>query len=148
MKAIFFGAMEGKYPELVEIPEKEDGVLDYAWIEEKIGHCCDCLDHTLRLVGGKPYRFLVDDLGARNAEMTAYGGQDCMLWGNMFIFRPEDKHGNLVEPTEDDVEHLMLHVAPFFQRMMMYELAYPKSSWDFAALAMMLAAGGAKNEKE
>lgn len=147
MKAIFFEAMAGKLPELVDVPEKE-GRLDYAWIEEKIGHGCDCLDHTLRLVGGKPYRFLVDDLGAYNAEMTAYGGQNCMLWGNMFIFRPEDKHGNLVEPTEDDVEHLTLHVAPFFQRMMMYELAHPKSSWDFEALAMMLAAGGAKNEKE
>lgn len=148
MKAIFFGAMEGRWPELVDIPEREDGSLDYAWIEEMIGHGCDCLDHTLRLVGGKPYRFLVDDLGARNAELTAYGNEHCVLWGNMFIFRPEDKHGNLVEPTEADVAHLTLHVAPFFQRMMMYELAHPKSSWDFAALAMMAAAGGANNEEK
>ena len=148
MKAIFFAAMEGKYPELVEIPEKEDGVLDYAWMKEKIGYGCDCLDHTLRLVDGRPYRFIVDDLGARNAQLTAYGNEHCVLWGNMFIFRPEDKHGDLVEPTEEDVEYLMLHVGPFFNKKMLFNLAHPKSDWNFEALALMAVAGGYGNEEK
>ncbi len=39
MKAIFFDAMAGKLPELVDVPEI-DGRLDFAWMEKKIGYGC------------------------------------------------------------------------------------------------------------
>ena len=110
MKAIFFEGMAGNLPELIDVPEK-DGTLDFAWMEKKIGYGCDCLDHTLRCIGDRTYRFWVDDSGVKNAKrITAYGNPSCWLVGNMFIFRKEDKKGNLVEPTQDDAEFLKQHV--------------------------------------
>ena len=136
MKAIFFEAMAGKLPELVEVPEKE-GRLDYAWMEEKIGYGCDCLDSTLRCIGEKTYRIWVDDSGVKRARLTAYGSETCWLFGNMFIFGKEDLHGELTEVTEHDLEHIKARVRPWFDIVMLFDLSHPKTAWDFEALALM-----------
>lgn len=134
MKAIFFAAMEAKMPELVDVPEREDGGFDYAWIEEKIGHGCRCLDTTLRLVDGKEYRFLVDDEGAFNARPTAYGGDDSVLFGNLFIFRV-DLRGELVEPTEQDLQHIKQYIRPWFNILMLWNLSFPNyAKWNFRGM--------------
>lgn len=147
MKAIFFGAMEGQMPELIDIPER-DGRLDFAWMKEKIGHGCDMLDSTLRCVGVRTYRFWVDDLGIDNAKrITAYGDADCWLLGNMFIFRKEDKQGNLVEPTQDDVEFLKQHIGQFFESKILFDLSHPKSSWTVEELARKLLGGDGDEKK-
>ena len=147
MKAIFFEAMAGKEPELVDIPEK-DGILDYGWMENKIGYGCNMLDSTLRCVGERTYRFWVDDLGIDNAKrITAYGSEYCWLFGNMFIFRKEDKKGNLVEPTQGDVEFLKQHIGQFFESHMPVDLAHPTASWTAAELARLLFGGGDHEEK-
>lgn len=147
MKAIFFGAMEGQMPELIDVPEK-DGHLDFAWMKEKIGHGCDTLDSTLRTVDGKAYRFLVDDLGFYNANLTAYGSDSCWLFGNLFIFGREDKYGELTEVTEDDVAYLSQHVGMMFNKKMLFELGFPKRlNWTAEELARM-AAGGDKHEEK
>lgn len=144
MRAIFFEAMAGKMPELVEIPEK-DGRLDFAWMEEKIGYGCDMLDSTLRSVAGKTYRFYVDDSGVKHAKkLTAYGGETCWLFGNMFIFGKEDVHGELTEVTEADVEAIKKHVQPWFDILMLFDLSFPKTSWSLGTLALMAAIGGEK----
>ncbi len=148
MKAIFFEAMGGKDPELIDVPEK-DGTLDFTWMEEKIGYGCDMLDSTLRYVGDRTYRFWVDDSGIDNAKrITAYGDADCWLMGNMFIFRKEDKEGNLVEPTQDDVEFLKQHIGEFFGSKMLFDLAHPKPSWTAEELARMLAGGDDHERKK
>ena len=122
--------MEAKMPELVDVPESSPGVLDFAWMKEKIGHGCDCLDSTLRVVDGKTYRFWVDDSGAFNARPTAYGGDDCVLFGNLFIFGKEDMRGELTEVTEQDVEHIKQHVSPWFNILMLFNLSFPRyTAW-------------------
>lgn len=147
MKAIFFGAMEGQMPELVDIPER-DGRLDFAWMKEKIGHGCDTLDSTLRTVDGKEYRFWVDDLGFYNANLTAWGSANCWLFGNLFIFGREDKYGELTEVTEDDVAYLAQHVGTMFNKKMLFELDFPKRlNWTVEELARMAAGGGDHEEK-
>ena len=132
MKAIFFAAMEAKMPEIVDVPERENGVLDFAWMEEKIGHGCRCLDSALRLVDGKEYRFWVDDEGAFNARPTAYGGDDSVLFGNLFIFGKEDMCGELTEVTEQDLEHIKQFIGPRYNILMLWNLSFPNyTKWDF-----------------
>ena len=147
MKAIFFEAMEGKAPVLVDIPE-EGNSWNFAWMKEKLGYDCRCLDSTLRCVAGKTYRFFVDDEGAFNTrQITAHGSNDCVLFGNMFIFGKEDARGELTEVTEADLEHIKNHVSPFFNITMLFELSFPKTTFSLEALALM-AAQGVKHEKE
>lgn len=141
MKAIFFEAMAGKMPELVDVPEK-DGHLDFAWMEEKIGYGCDCLDHRLRTIGGKTFRFWVDDSGVKRARLTAYGGENCWLFGNMFIFGKEDKYGELTEVTDADLEMIKTHVKPWFDIVMLFDLGHPKTNWSLEELALLVAKGG------
>ena len=143
MKAIFFEAMAGKMPEFVDVPEPDgDGRLDFAWMKEKIGYGCDCLDSALRTVSGKTYRFWVDDSGVKHARLTAYGSETCWLFGNMFIFGPEDKYGELTDVTESDLSLIKQNVQPWFDILMLFNLGFPKHNHSLEEL-ILLAAGGA-----
>ena len=134
MKGIFFDAMAGKDPELVDVPEKGDR-LDFDYMCKKIGHNCLYLDSTLRVVENRTFRIWVDDLGINNAYMTAYGSKSCFLFGNMFIFVRDNCEGNLAAPTQDDVELLKRHIGPFFGRKMLYDLKHPTTQWSPEELA-------------
>lgn len=104
MKAIFLNVMQGKLPQLVDVPTNGlyVGTLDFKFIKEKLG--CVMLDSAQRSFCGKTYRIFVDDVGVRSCRLGAIGADpNCELYGNLMIFKGENNRGRLTDLTEEDL---------------------------------------------
>ena len=72
---------------------------------------CDCIDITMRTIGGRAFDIVCDDEGLLKAhpKVSAFNkAGEPMLVGNLFLCHHEGEE--LSSITEDDVKHISKHV--------------------------------------
>ena len=91
-------------------------VIEPVAIEDKIEHYyrilnCDCIDITMRTIGGRAFDIVCDDEGLLkpNPMVSAFNeAGEPMLVGNLFLCHHEGE--NLTSVTEDDIKHVLKHI--------------------------------------
>lgn len=114
----FLVDVENDTAKVVEIGERDHLGQFYRLIG------CDCIDITVRKVGGKPYNIVLDDEGLLVADpifSAIDGAMHAMLAGNLILFGMGEDY-DLTDLTDKDVENIRENVYEVldFDRMSMH----------------------------
>lgn len=109
MKTILLNVKENK----VENVNCEDSLEEFYRL---IG--CDCIDITMRKIGGRWFDIVCDDEGLLKDDMKISAINDMgqpMLVGNLLFFN-HDSEGNLLPLSDEDCYHINKYIQTMYTR--------------------------------